>query len=131
MEVIPGSVRSNGNGAEAPKGGGAPAAGEKPRGAAKPEKDTKGRKDGGHEQVPNAPELMKSLPRLKTLLAEKDVASAAYNKAKKAAAKKCGFQADVVHVAVKAYSGEKEDLELQSRKAEQLSLAFEAIAAAA
>ncbi|TAK84325.1 MAG: hypothetical protein EPO20_14645 [Betaproteobacteria bacterium] len=116
MEVIPGSVVSNGNGARPPVGNG---------------KDTKGRKDGGHEQVPNAPELMKSLPRLKGLLADKEAASAAYNKAKKAAAKKCGFQADVVHVAVKAFSGEKEDLELQTRRAEQLSLAFEAIAAAA
>jgi 5,10-methylene-tetrahydrofolate dehydrogenase/methenyl tetrahydrofolate cyclohydrolase len=73
---------------------------------------------------------MKSLPRLKNLLADKEAASQAYNKAKKAAAKKCGFQADVVHVAVKAFSGEKEDLELQSRRAEQLELAFEAIAAA-
>lgn len=128
MEVIPGSVSSNGNGAKPPVGGGKPAAGEKARGAAKPEKETKGRKDAGQEGNPDPAELLKSLPRLKTLLAEKDAAGAAYNKAKKAAAKKAGFQADVVHVAVKAYSGEKEDLELQTRRAEQLTLAFEALA---
>jgi hypothetical protein len=130
MEAIRGSVVSNGNGAEPPKGNGAgPAAGERARGAAKADKDVKGRKDAGTEAVPDAKELMKSMPRLKSLLADKDAASAAYNKAKKAAAKKAGFQADVVHVAVKAYSGEKEDLELQTRRAEQLSLAFEALAA--
>lgn len=128
MEVISGSVGSNGNGAKPPAGGGKPAAGEKARGAAREEKDVKGRKDAGTESVPDAKELMKSMPRLKSLLAEKDAAGAAYNKAKKAAAKKAGFQADVVHVAVKAYSGQKEDLELQTRKAEQLSLAFEALA---
>lgn len=92
-------------------------------------KDVSGRKDHGQEGNPDPAELMKSLPRLKSLLESKEAASAAYNKAKKAVAKKAGFQADVVNVAVKAFAGEKEDLELQTRKAEQLSLAFEAIAA--
>lgn len=95
----------------------------------KPEKGTRGRKDHGQEGNPDPAELMKSLPRLKALLEAKEAAGAAYNKAKKAVAKKAGFQADVVNVAVKAFAGEKEDLELQTRKAEQLSLAFEAIAA--
>lgn len=93
----------------------------------KKKKDAGGRKDAGHEGNPDAMELMKSLPRLKGLLESKDAASAAYNKAKKAVAKKACFQADVVHLAVKASLGEKEDLELQTRKAEQLSLALEAV----
>lgn len=128
MEVIPGSVIGNGNGAEPPKGGGKPAAGEKPRGAAKPEKDTKGRKDHGNEVNPDPQELMKGMPKLRKLREEKLAAATAYNAAKKALAKRAGFQADVVDAAVKAYSGEKEDLELQHRRAEQLSLAFESIA---
>lgn len=125
MEVIPGSVRSNGNGAEPPKGGGGPAAGEKGRGAAK---DTKGRKDHGQEVNPDPQELMKGLGKLKRLREAKLAAAGEYNKAKKALAKRAGFQADVVDAAVKAYSGEKEDLEMQHRRAEQLSLAFESIA---
>ncbi len=91
-------------------------------------KSAGGRKDHGHEGNPNAEELLKSLPRLKGLLEAKEAAGSAFGKAVKAAAKKCGFNADVVRAAVKAFSGEKEDLELQTRRAEQLSLAFEAIA---
>lgn len=126
MEVIPGSVVNNGNGAEPPKGNGAgPAAGEKARGAAK---DTKGRKDHGQEVNPDPGELMKGLKKLKSLRETKLAAAGDYNKAKKALAKRAGFQADVVDAAVKAYAGEKEDLELSHRRAEQLSLAFESIA---
>jgi hypothetical protein len=129
MEVIPGSVKDNGNGAKPPKGNGSgPAAGERPRGAAKPEKDTKGRKDHGQEVNPDPTELMKGLKKLKDLREDKNAAASNYNKAKKALAKRAGFQADVVDAAVKAYAGEKEDLELQHRRAEQLSLAFESIA---
>lgn len=89
--------------------------------------DTKGRKDAGQEQNPDAKELMKSMGRLKSLRDSKIEAAGAYNKAKKAAAKKAGFQADVVDVLVKAYSGEEEDMELASRRAEQLTLGFEAL----
>jgi len=120
MEQIQGGL-NGGNGSGGNGAGATTARGKK-------DKDTKGRKDAGQEGNPDPAELMKSLPRLKSLLADKDAASAAYNKAKKAAAKKAGFQADVVHVAVKAFSGEKEDLELQTRRAEQLTLAFEALA---
>lgn len=117
MEVISGSVISNGNGNKPPVGSGRANA-----------KETRGRKDAGQEAVPDAGELMKSMPRLKTLLESREAASGAYGKAIKAAAKKCGFNSDVVRAAVKAYSGEKEDLELATRRAEQLSLVFEAIA---
>lgn len=127
MEVIPGSVRSNGNGAEPPKGGGAPAAGEKPRGGNKPDKETKGRKDGGTEVEPNAAELMKGMKKMKSLLEAKQSSAAAYNKERKALAKRAGFQADVVELTVRAFIGEKEDFEIQHRKAEQLTLAFEAV----
>jgi hypothetical protein len=124
MEVIPGSVNENGNGAKPPKGGGGPAAGERARGAAK---DTKGRKDNGTEVEPNPEELMKGMKKLKGLRETKQTSAAAYNKERKALAKRSGFQADVVEATVRAYVGEKEDFEIQHRKAEQLSLAFEAV----
>lgn len=111
MESIQGGLNGGGNGSS--------------RAAAK---ETKGRKDAGQEAVPDAAELMKSMPRLKTLLETREAAGSAYGKAVKAAAKKCGFNSDVVRAATKAYSGEKEDLELATRRAEQLSLVFEALA---
>ncbi len=97
-------------------------------GKAEKDKDTKGRKDHGNEVNPNPQDLMKGLPKLRKLREEKIAAAAEYNKQKKALAKRAGFQADVVDAAVKAFAGEKEDLEVQHRRAEQLSLAFESIA---
>jgi len=88
-------------------------------------KDAAGRKDAGQEGNPDPKELMKSLPRLKGLRDAKIEAATAYNKAKKASAKKAGMMADVVDVLVKAYSGEAEDMALASRRAEQLTLGFE------
>lgn len=121
MEVIPGSTRSNGNGTQVGAGG---KLGDGKVG----DKTTKGRKDHGNEVNPDPQELMKGLKKLKVLRDTKIASAGEYNKAKKALAKRAGFQADVVDAAVKAYSGEKEDLELQHRRAEQLSLAFESIA---
>lgn len=121
MEVIPGSVESNGNGVSVGAGGklGSGKTGDK--------KDTKGRKDAGTEVEPNAAELMKGMKKMKGLLEAKQTAAAAYNKERKALAKRAGFQADVVEATVRAFIGEKEDFEIQHRKAEQLSLAFEAV----
>lgn len=121
MDVFPGSVRGNGNGATVGAGG--------KLGSGRTGDTTKGRKDHGNEMVPDGPELMKGLKKLRGLRETKLEAAAEYNKAKKALAKRAGFQADVVDAAVKAFAGEKEDLELQHRRAEQLSLAFESIAA--
>lgn len=120
MEVVPGSTRSNGNGATVGNGG--------KTGSGKTGDDTKGRKDHGQEVNPDPGELMKGMKKLKDLRDTKIAAAGAYNKAKKALAKRAGFQADVVDAAVKAFAGEKEDLELQHRRAEQMSLAFESIA---
>lgn len=123
MEVIPGSVVNNGNGARPPAGGGGPAAGEKPRGAAKPDKET-GRKDGdGQEAVVDVTALKKGMP--KAIKLEKDLADAKADASKfyKKFAKECGLNTAQLKKAAKAYADE--DIEAQRRKAEQLTLIFE------
>ena len=133
MDVIPGSVTGNGNGARPPVGGGRPAAGEKPRGADKPEKKSKkkdsdptvGRKEGadGQEAVVNVTELKKGMP--KAIKLEKDLADARTDASKfyKKFAKECGLNTAQLRAAAKAYANE--ETEGERRKAEQMSLIFE------
>jgi hypothetical protein len=127
MEVIPGSVVNNGNGAKPPAGGGKPAAGEKPRGAAKPngkhrEAET-GRKDNdGQEAVVDLGALKKGMP--KAIKLEKELADARSDASAfyKKFAKECGLNTAQLKKAAKAYADE--DTEAQLRKAEQMSLIF-------
>lgn len=125
MEVISGSVGSNGNGAKPPVGGGKPAAGEKPRGAAKPEKDetVTGRQDkDGQEAAIDVTALKKGMP--KAIKLEKELADARSDASKfyKKFAKECGLNTAQLKKAAKAYADE--DIEAQRRKAEQMNLIF-------
>lgn len=123
MEVIPGSVRSNGNGAKPPAGGGRPAAGERPRGAAKPDETETGRKDNdGQEAAIDLGALKKGMP--KAIKLEKDLADARGDASKfyKKFAKECGLNTAQLKKAAKAYADE--DAEAARRKAEQLSIIF-------
>jgi hypothetical protein len=127
VEVIPGSVVDNGNGAKPPAGGGKPAKGEKARGAAKAEKNVRGRKGADQqEQVPDPAALKEGLPGvIKSLLAAEEAKKQANDKVK-ALAKKSGFLANVVRSVAKAKAGE--GFEEAHRVAEQLELAFSEVA---
>lgn len=136
MEVIPGSVVSNGNGAKPPVGGGEPAKGEKRRGANKPNgkhhakangegrESVTGRQDkDGQEAVLDVTALKKGMP--KAIKLEKDLADAKSDASAfyKKFAKECGLNTAQLKKAAKAYADE--DIEAQKRKAEQMSLIFE------
>lgn len=133
MDVIPGSVTGNGNGARPPVGGGKPAAGEKARGAAKPERKGNGkdgeavvgRKNGkdGQEATIDVTELKKGMP--KAIKLEKELADASSDASKfyKKWAKDCGLNTSQLRAAAKAYANE--EIEGARRKAEQMSLIFE------
>src|SRR6266850_1045954 len=135
MEVIPGSVVENGNGAKPPVGGGKPAAGEKGRGAAKPngkrhskangeERDSvTGRQDkDGQEAVVDLGALKKGMP--KAIKLEKDLADARSDASTfyKKFAKECGLNTAQLKAAARAYANE--EVESARRKADQLSLIF-------
>lgn len=117
MEVIPGSVRSNGNGAGVGAGG--------RMGSGRTGDDTKstGRKDGdGQEAVVDLGALKKGMP--KAIKLEKDLADARGDASKfyKKFAKECGLNTAQLKKAAKAYADE--DAEAARRKADQLSLIF-------
>ena len=106
MEVIQGSVISNGNGANPPK--------DKPT----------GRKDGdGQEAVVDVNALKKFMP--KAIKLEKELAERRSDASEfyKKGAKECGLNTAQLKKAAKAYADE--DAEAQRRKAEQLSMIFE------
>lgn len=117
MQVVPGSVVSNGNGALPPN----------VKGLGKgqhPDDRTTGRKDGdGQEAIVDVNALKKGMQ--KAIKLEKDLAlarsdaSAFYKKF----AKDCGLNTAQLKKAAKAYADE--DIEAQRRKAEQMSLIFE------
>lgn len=117
MQVVPGSVVSNGNGAIPPTG----------KGLGKgqhPDDRPAGRKDGdGQEAVVDVSALKKGMQ--KAIKLEKDLAlartdaSAFYKKF----AKDCGLNTAQLKKAAKAYADE--DIEAQRRKAEQMSLIFD------
>lgn len=132
MDVIPGSVIGNGNGAKPPPGGGKPAAGEKARGANRRGKSNGagdeavvGRKNGkdGQEATIDVTELKKGMP--KAIKLEKDLADASSDASKfyKKWAKDCGLNTSQLRAAAKAYANE--EIEGARRKAEQMSLIFE------
>ena len=111
MHVIPGSVVSNGNGAQPPVGNGS--------GEDKPT----GRKDGdGQEAVVNVTALKNGMP--KAIKLEKELADARADASAfyKKFAKECGLNTAQLKKAAKAYADE--DAEAQRRKAEQMTLIF-------
>ena len=111
MHVIPGSVVSNGNGAQPPVGNGT--------GEDKPT----GRKDGdGQEAVVNVNALKKGMP--KAIKLEKELADARADASAfyKKFAKECGLNTAQLKKAAKAYA--EEDTEAHRRKAEQMTLIF-------
>lgn len=123
MEVTPGSVISDGNGAKPPKGGGKPAKGEKPRGAAK----ANGRKDAEKQPAAKQPKVIaERLDELVHLhqsakLASEDLATAITK-----AAEDSGYLASAVRKIVTAKAGEK--YEEAKRVVEQQFELFEEIA---
>lgn len=124
MEVIPGSVNSNGNGAKPPKGGGKPAAGEKPRGAAK----ANGRMDADRQPAVKKPEIVAK--RLDELVELHHKAAAAAERAKEAITKcgeDSGFLASAVRKLVTAKAGDK--FEEKHREVEQQVELFDEAAA--
>ncbi len=117
MEVIRGSVISNGNGAEPPKGR---------RGKNGTDKGdvVTGRKDGdGQEAVIDKDALVKGMP--KAIKLEKEMADMKEDASNfyKKFAKESGLNAAQLRAAAKAYANE--EVEAARRKAEQTSLIFE------
>lgn len=102
MEVIPGSVTENGNGAKPPKGGGKRAKGEKARGAAK------GRR--GEDKTPEVTKPKVIADRIDQLVALHVAAVSATTESKEAitkAAEDSGYNASTVRKLVIARAGEK------------------------
>lgn len=132
MEVIPGSVTENGNGAKPPKGGSKPAAGEKGRGAAKPEKAARGSKGKGRMDADKQPAVKKPeiiSERIDELVDLHNKAGAAAERAKEAitkAAEDSGYLAAAVRKIVTAKAGEK--FEEKHRETEQQLELFEEVA---
>jgi hypothetical protein len=124
MEVMRGSVVSDGNGAKPPKGGGQPAAGEKARGAAK---KATGRKDASKQEAALQDSVLRELaPELQKQKKLADDEAEHYSDMVKAAAEKTGYHASTIRSVIAALASD--DFEDKKGKAEQLSLAFEALA---
>src|SRR5690606_26572167 len=108
MEVIPGSVTSNGNGAKPPVGGGKPAAGERPRGAAKPDRKAGGRKDASKQPAVKQPKVVaEKLDHLVSLHHAAKTAAEERDEAITAVAEQSGYLASAVRKLVTAKAGEK------------------------
>lgn len=122
MQVIPGSVTENGNGAKPPKGGGKPAAGEKARGAAR--NTGKGRMDADRQPAVKKPEIVAK--RLDELVELHNKAQSAAERAKEAVTKcaeDSGFLASAVNKLVRAKAGDK--FEEKHREVEQQKELFD------
>lgn len=121
MEVTPGSVISDGNGAKPPKGGGRPAAGEKARGAAK------GRQGDDKQTMVKKPKVIHD--RINELVRLHNKAGEATEAAKEAivkAAEESGYLASAVRKIVSAKAGEK--FEEKHREVEQQAELFDEVA---
>lgn len=121
MEVIRGSVKSNGNGARPPAGGGDLAAGEKGRGAAK------GRQGPEKQTMAKKPKVVHE--RLDEMVRLHNKAAEAAEAAKEAIAKTAedsGYLASAVKKIVSAKAGEK--FEEKHREVEQQAELFDEVA---
>lgn len=122
MEVIKGSVESNGNGAQPPKGPGKLAKGEKGRGAART--PGKGRMDADKQPAVKKPEIVAK--RLDELVDLHHKSAAAAERAKDAVTKcaeDSGFLASAVRKLVTAKAGDK--FEEKHREVEQQAELFD------
>lgn len=89
--------------------------------------NARGRKDKGQEGVPDKKKLEQALPGVAKVLLAKQEADEAYSKKVKAAAKSCGFMANIVRAAAKEMLSEPEGREMAMRYAEQLELALSVV----
>jgi hypothetical protein len=122
MEVIPGSVVENGNGAKPPKGGGKRAKGEKARGAAKAD----GRKDASKQPAVKRPQVVgQKLDYLVKLHHSAKTASEERDEAITAVAEESGYLASAVRKLVTAKAGEK--FEEKHREVEQQAELFDEV----
>jgi hypothetical protein len=109
MEVIPGSVVSNGNGAAPPKG------------------KAKGRKGADKQEAALKDTVLRDLSQeLVRLKKSADGEAEAYGDAVKAAAEKTGYNASTIRSVIAALASD--DFEDKKGKVEQLALAFDALA---
>lgn len=124
MEVIPGSVTDNGNGAKPPKGGGKPAKGERARGAAKPDKKADGRKDASKQPAVKRPQIVaEKLDYLVGLHNAAKTKADERDEAVTAVAEESGYLASAVRKLVTAKAGEK--FEEKHREVEQQGELFD------
>lgn len=117
MNVIPGSVVSNGNGAKPPRGKGTPAKGEK----------ANGRKDASKQPAAKQPKIVaERLDELVRLHQKAKDATDAVAEAITKAAEDSGYLASVVRKLVTAKAGEK--FEEKHREVEQQMELFDEVA---